>query len=226
MRLLSRKRKNHVACSLNLSLVPEPVNSYSAYMIVFDSRLLESRVPRTILASQLATYTELHSPEIRMANDFLAFLKSHSDAFQRSCKIGHVTGSAFIVDPTMTRTLLVHHRKLDKWLQPGGHCDSGETALEAALREAAEETGICASALSPDCLFDIDIHQIPARADSPAHLHYDARYIFVAEPGITATSHESHAVEWVSFEEARCRNPERSIARMIAKAKALLAAAS
>ena len=122
----------------------------------------------------------------------------------------------------MAMTLLVHHRKLDKWLQPGGHCDPGETALEAALRETWEETGVSASALSPNRLFDIDIHRIPARADAPAHLHYDARYILVAEPGITATSHESHAVEWVSLEEALRRNPEQSIARMVAKAKALM----
>ena len=84
-----------------------------------------------------------------------------------------------------------------------------------------EETGVYASALYPDQLFDIDIHEIPARADTPAHLHYDARFILVAEAGDTVVSHESYAVEWVSMEEALRRSPGRSIARMVAKEKAL-----
>jgi len=178
----------------------------------------------SLLLDHLSRYSGCWPAESATTNDFMAFIRSHDDAFLRSCVSGHVTGSAFIVDPTLTRTLLVHHRKLDKWLQPGGHCDPGETALEAAVREAWEETGVSGSALTPDCLFDIDIHRIPARPDTPEHLHFDARYILMAEPSLTTTSHESHAVEWVSLEEAVRRNPEQSIARMIDKTKALLAA--
>jgi len=177
--------------------------------------------PRAQLLDQLNAYALAYPLEAATANRFIDFASGHEDAFLRSCLSGHVTGSAFIVDPGLNRTLLVHHRKLGKWLQPGGHCDPGETALEAAIREALEETGVSAAALSPTLLFDIDIHAIPARPDAPAHLHYDARYMLVAEPGATSVSHESHAVEWVSMEEALHRNPEQSIARMIAKAKAL-----
>lgn len=191
-------------------------------MRIPDGRPVSEADPRTILLGQLACYLERNGSEHAIANDFLAFVRSHDDAFLRSCAPGHVTGSAFVVDPSLTMTLLVHHRKLDKWLQPGGHCDPGETTLEAALRETFEETGIRASAASPDKLFDIDIHEIPLRADAPAHLHYDARFLLIAEPGDTVVSHESHAVEWVSTEEALCRNPEPSIARMVAKSKTLV----
>jgi len=208
------------ACSL-CGASRETGEQIQCFMNICKSRFRRSREPRAVLLSQLATYIVLHDSEGQVANAFLTFVESRGDSFQRSCAPDHVTGSAFIVDPELTRTLLVHHRRLDKWLQPGGHCEPGETALEAAIREALEETGVSALALSPDQLFDIDIHAIPAHAETPAHLHYDARYLLVAEPGDTVVSHESHAVEWVSMEEALRRNPGPSIARMVAKAKTL-----
>jgi 8-oxo-dGTP pyrophosphatase MutT (NUDIX family) len=185
--------------------------------------------PRELLLDQLERYAVLHPDETETASRFADFVRSHGDAFLRSCAPGHVTGSAFIVDPSMALTLVVHHRKLDKWLQPGGHCDPGETSLEAALREALEETGVTASPADAATMFDIDIHPIPARAaksgdaagGTPAHLHYDARWLLLASPGTTSVSDESHAVEWVSLDEAVRRNPEESIARMVRKVRKL-----
>ena len=175
--------------------------------------------PREVLLRQLSDYRNAFPEEAEAVERFTEFLHARDDAFLRSCGQGHVTGSAFIIDPSRSASLLVHHRKLDKWLQPGGHCEPGETALQAAIREAFEETGVTGTPASPGRLFDIDIHSIPARPDAPGHLHYDARYLLIAEPGATTPSHESHAVEWVGLEVASIRNPERSIARMIAKAK-------
>lgn len=177
--------------------------------------------PRAQLASLLRFYQQSNPDESETADRFLRFLAIHEDAFLRSCLPGHVTGSAMIVDPLATMTLLVHHRKLGRWLQPGGHCEAGETALQAAMREAIEETGVMAVPISPDTIFDIDIHAIPDHPAAPAHLHYDVRFLLVALPGQTTVSHESHAVEWVPFGEALRRNDEASISRMLAKAKAL-----
>lgn len=177
--------------------------------------------PREVLLGQLSDYREAYPEEAETVERFLAFVRDHDDAFLRACAPGHVTGSAFIVDPSGSNTLLVHHRKLDKWLQPGGHCEAGETALQTAVREALEETGAMGTPSSPCRLFDVDIHRIPARPDAPEHLHLDARYLLVAEPGTTTASHESHAVEWVSLDEAARRNSEPSIARMIAKVRAI-----
>lgn len=176
--------------------------------------------PRELLLTALSAYEASQSDEAAVCASFAGFVKNHDDALERSCRSGHVTGSAFVVDPTLRRTLLVHHAKLDKWLQPGGHCEPGETSTEAAVRETREETGVAAAPFMPG-IFDIDIHPIPARGGEPAHAHYDVRYLIVAEPGATTVSDESRAVEWVDLDEAVRRNPEPSITRMAAKARAL-----
>lgn len=170
--------------------------------------------------SALTEYASTRPGESGNCARFKDFLGRNDDAMLRSCAIGHVTGSAFVVDPAVRRTLLVHHRKLGKWLQPGGHCEPGETSMDAAVRETLEETGVVAAPRS-DGIFDIDVHPIPARRDEPAHVHYDVRYLLVAEPGPTTVSEESRAVEWVDLEEAVRRNPDPSIARMASKALAL-----
>jgi 8-oxo-dGTP pyrophosphatase MutT (NUDIX family) len=140
----------------------------------------------------------------------------HEDVFLRSCLDGHVTGSAFIVDEGFGKVLFVHHAKLDLWLQPGGHCEPGETPLEAAIREAGEETGLrlrpCGSSI-----FDIDVHTFPEREAIPAHLHFDIRYLFCSPLIPPSVSNESQSAGWFSFAEAESKNPEESICRPLRK---------
>ncbi len=133
----------------------------------------------------------------------LQFLESGGDPFDRKRYVpGHLTGSAFVLDAAGTRLVLVHHAKLDRWLQPGGHGEKGETdPLAVALREAREETGIAALPLSTSP-FDLDVHVIPARKDEPAHLHLDIRYLLKAPPGAEPrASAESRAVRWAKLSE-------------------------
>ncbi len=100
-----------------------------------------------------------------------AFIDSHPDCFERSCQVGHITGSAWIVNRAGDRVLLTHHRKLGRWLQPGGHSDGDPDTLEVALREAREESGLDVRALD-EAIFDLDVHLIPARGHEPAHLKH------------------------------------------------------
>ena len=117
-----------------------------------------------------------------MAAETIRFVETHEDCLLRSCGPGHLTGSAWIVDVTRTRTLLTHHRKLDKWLQLGGHADGESDLLAAALREAREESGLTRlRAVSPE-IFDVDRHWIPPRKTDPGHYHYDLRFLFEADP--------------------------------------------
>jgi 8-oxo-dGTP pyrophosphatase MutT (NUDIX family) len=113
---------------------------------------------------------------------------------------GHLTGSGFVLDPDVGRVLLLHHAKLNRWLQPGGHGEGEFDPRRIALREIEEEAGLSASDLSPfpdERILDVDVHQIPARGVEPAHPHLDLRYGFVAHVGVEARlSHESRALRW------------------------------
>ncbi|HEY0198471.1 MAG TPA: NUDIX hydrolase [Rhodanobacter sp.] len=147
-------------------------------------------------------FTSLHAyalqwpTEAACVGDFGAFLQSGPAVFQRSCLAGHFTGSAWLVSADGERVLLMHHRKLGRWLQPGGHADGDADLAQVALREACEETGVAGLHVE-DCIFDIDRHRIPARADEPEHWHYDVRHVVRA--GVDErfeVNGESHALAW------------------------------
>lgn len=131
------------------------------------------------LCQELADYRPFDADEAVAVQSTLKFLKDESAPFSRATLDGHVTASAWIIDRTCEHVLLVRHSKLGRWLQPGGHiepCD--HNPFQAALREAYEETGVSFESTTGQSLFDVDVHQIPARGDEPAHWHYDLRYFF------------------------------------------------
>ena len=116
---------------------------------------------RPELVQKLKTYPHFFPEERNLPARFLELLDSPR-AYERNHLPGHITGSAWIVDQQRQQTLLVHHAKLNKWVQPGGHADGDENVLAVALREANEETGLSRLSVVPG-FFDIDIHPIPAR---------------------------------------------------------------
>ena len=117
---------------------------------------------RRRLKALLNAYRRRWPQEAATVALFDAFVDSHPDCFHRSCRVGHITGSAWLVDMAGDRVLLAHHAKLGRWLQPGGHSDGDPDTLTVALREAREESGLDVRALE-DAVFDIDVHGIPAR---------------------------------------------------------------
>jgi 8-oxo-dGTP pyrophosphatase MutT (NUDIX family) len=175
---------------------------------------------RRDLARCLQDYLSAFSEEQKFVAQFLDLLKNDR-AYHRDFLPGHLTGSAFILDRTREYALLVHHAKLNRWLQPGGHADGDENIVAVARREAEEETGLKnLKLLHP--LFDIDIHAIPARKDFPQHDHYDIRCLFMADKRDNIMlSDESHAVEWISLTHVVEKTAgNNSIRRMIEKAMA------
>lgn len=151
---------------------------------------------RRRLADDFSRHLSARPDQAADAGLFLEFLSSHPDVFERRHAVGHFTGSAWVVSGDGRRVLLTHHRKLDRWLQPGGHADGDADLARVALREAEEETGLAGLRLLPG-IFDLDRHMIPARGAEPAHWHYDVRYVVVAVGDERfVVSEESHALAW------------------------------
>ena len=131
------------------------------------------------------------------------FISTTPDCFERSHREGHITGSAWLVNPDGDKVLLTLHRKLQRWMQTGGHADGDPEPLRVALREAAEESGIDGITPLHHGIFDIDIHRIPGNKakGEPAHLHYDIRYLLLAPHENFRISNESDALAWWSRRE-------------------------
>lgn len=175
---------------------------------------------RQPLLDQLADYAAKHPDEAETVTRFIDFVRSETDCFERSLAIGHVTGSAWIVNADGSQVLLTHHRKLDRWLQLGGHADGDPDVFAVALKEAREESGLSDFEAVRDGIFDLDIHPIPARKSDPEHLHYDVRYLLRAT-GATdyIVSDESHDLRWVPLDEVPSLTTEDSMTRMVRKSR-------
>jgi 8-oxo-dGTP pyrophosphatase MutT (NUDIX family) len=180
----------------------------------------------------LARYRDTFPHEADVADRIGALVQAHANCFDRTCRPGHVTAAAWILSSDRRRVLLTHHRKLDRWLQLGGHTDGQCDVEEAALREAREESGLShfefvriEGALLP---FDLDVHEIPARYDAngtlieDAHEHHDVRFLLIAGDDAIQASDESHDVRWCTPAEVRELTDDESVLRMLRKALELL----
>jgi 8-oxo-dGTP pyrophosphatase MutT (NUDIX family) len=163
----------------------------------------------------LREHGRAHPDRAAIVARMLELLEVSPDVFARSyLDPGHFTASAFVLCPEGRRLLMVHHRKLGRWLQPGGHIEPSDESLHAAARrEALEETGV--SELEPlgAGIFDVDIHPIPASPREGAHSHFDVRYAFRARTEGLVAAAEVQAARWVELDEVRELNPEESVIR-------------
>jgi len=173
---------------------------------------------RTPLLQALAQYQAQYPDETPLVERLASFVRHHADCFERSLLIGHVTGSAWVVNAPGTHVLLTHHRKLNMWIQLGGHADGDADVQRVARREAEEESGLVQLVPAVGGIFDVDIHAIPARGDEPEHFHYDVRYAFRATGSDRFTvTRESHALAWIPVGELSAYTDEVSMHRMAHK---------
>jgi 8-oxo-dGTP pyrophosphatase MutT (NUDIX family) len=110
---------------------------------------------------------------------------------------GHITATGLVLAPDQERLLLVHHRRLDRWLLPGGHVDREDVEIwGSARREVIEETGAQLAADGRPRLAGLDVHGIPLKHGEPYHLHHDLIFQFQAVTEDLQVSEESRAVAW------------------------------
>jgi 8-oxo-dGTP pyrophosphatase MutT (NUDIX family) len=169
------------------------------------------------LKALLRVYADDHAGDAHVAA-CIAFLDEAERPFDRDYEPGHFTGSSWLVSADGQNVLLTHHRKLNRWLQLGGHADGDSDLAAVALREAHEESGLAGLSVEPD-IFDVDRHWIPERKNEPGHWHYDVRYVVhTGDVETFVVSDESLDLAWVSIRTlADAPDTDASLRRMALK---------
>lgn len=162
-------------------------------------------------------YNSTYEEEIVYKKRIADFLGSEA-IWGRQNSEGHLTGSAWIVNHDRKKVLLVYHKRLGRWLQPGGHMEGDEDILSTATREAKEETGLTSIKCVSSNIFDIDVHTIPIFRNEKQHIHYDIRFLFEADDmEKIKVSSESRDARWVDIKDIKKYSDSPSITRMAEK---------
>jgi len=170
---------------------------------------------RTLLLQKLNGYHPSDPDEIRSKQRTLEFVHQHPDCFERSLALGHITASAWLLSNDGSKALLMHHAKLNKWVQLGGHCDGDPDVLAVAIKEAQEESGISDIVPVSAEIFDIDIHAIPANPREQEHDHYDVRFLLrVNSNEAVVQNSESKELRWIGKDLHQLPTDSRSVVRM------------
>jgi 8-oxo-dGTP pyrophosphatase MutT (NUDIX family) len=186
-------------------------------------------VNRRELLAALTAHAPSNASEAESLDWMKRFVAGPLDPFARANPEGHVTASAIVARPDGSAFLVLFHRKLSHWLQPGGHVEETDaSAFDAALRETREETGIANFETPLDrSILDVDVHAIPARGKDPAHHHFDVRFLLTTRDEIDRDAAEDpeRPMKWLGYTEALGAGVDESLARAIGKARQVLARA-
>jgi len=177
---------------------------------------------RQELLQLLKQYRPRFMDEMAFVRRSVDYIEQHEDCFYRELMPAHVTGSAWVVNPDRSRVLMMHHKKLNQWFQPGGHADGDADIVRVALKETEEETGINAEhiKLVDGSIFDVDIHTIAPYGNDPEHRHIDVRFLLEVDDSLAVPGNdESHDVLWIDLLSVSHYNRNRSTYRMLEKTR-------
>ena len=179
---------------------------------------------REHLLDLLKAYRTSFANEAAFKTRITEFVLEHETCFERSEDHGHLTGSAWIVNQHHDHVILMHHKKLNRWFQPGGHADGEHNMFEVARREAMEETGLALEDIKPlsESIFDVDVHAIPESDKEHRHEHFDVRFLFQVDDQLAIPgNNESHQIGWVPLDDIKRFNNNLSTHRMAEKTRRL-----
>lgn len=178
----------------------------------------------------VATLQAHHCADEKESRDvqfIIEMCHAHPNILSATCEVGHITGSAIVMDTNRERVLLNHHKKFDRWMQFGGHGEAESEPHLIALREGIEESGLDDLRLFPNAihplLLDVDVHPIPQKPPRPQHYHLDMRYLLLTDaPQLARATDESNDIRWFALTELDALNLEPNVQRMIAKARSVV----
>jgi len=151
----------------------------------------------------------------------LALLERVPQPFsRRTFAPGHMTASGIVLSADAAQVLLIFHRRLKRWLQPGGHVEPEDADLPAAAeREVREETGVALDETLPRVVVGVDVHEIPARdPDEPPHVHHDVVFRFRALPGTQPDPEQGRDVVWCGVDELDRYEVDEPLKRSVLRA--------
>ncbi|SNT34244.1 NUDIX hydrolase [Rhodococcoides kyotonense] len=161
--------------------------------------MTDSNPVRTLHDSAVATLTAWNTEawhEDSLRHTMLAFLASNPNGCLRANEPGHVTASSLVLDFSGRNVLLTLHPRVGRWIQLGGHCEESDASVvDAALREAREESGIDDLTIDAQ-LLSAHTHPITCSLGKPTR-HLDLRFLVRAPEGAHAVrSEESTDLRW------------------------------
>lgn len=170
------------------------------------------------ILSLLEAYQPQCNEQFQLREKINYFVENDTQCLARDNFYGHITASAWVIDPEGEKALLTLHRKIGLWLQLGGHTDGNGDLLDVAMREVKEESGLVNLKPVVPGIFDVDVHRIPEVGKDPSHYHFDVRFFLQVEDNQPLIiSEESIDLAWFSAEEILSLNTDDSVLRLCQK---------
>lgn len=175
---------------------------------------------RDVLA-ELVAYLTVFPGDSEMLKPLRQQLQRGEDVCDRRNFNGHICGSGIVLSRDLQKVLLIHHKRFERWQQPGGHAEPGETPLAAAQREVQEETSVRVGrpylVYGMPVALHIGVHPVPVNSakDEPVHRHYDFRYLFVSDDStLRHQEAEVHAAAWSPLDAPETAHVAEALRRL------------
>lgn len=169
---------------------------------------------REKLIKKLEAYEAFNEQEAKDKELILSMLKKEKDIFLRENAAAHMTASAWIVNESMDRTLMVYHNIYDSWSWLGGHADGNEDLILVALKEAKEESGISHIRPYSEEIFSVESLTVDGHEKKgnyvSSHLHLNITYLLIADEtdALSIKEDENSGVKWFSLSDAVAASTE------------------
>ncbi len=152
---------------------------------------------------------------------------NYNNLFNRKNFEGHITASGYIYSKAEKKILLLEHKALKKFLQPGGHAELLDNEIiDTAKREIKEETGLqdlelVNIAINKNIPLDINTHFIPKneKKKEDGHYHHDFRYLFIVDKidDVKIDFCESNGYKWINMNDIRNSENFKGVVEKILK---------